>query len=144
GEYPKIEVSSKKEARSIYGFLDIKNGKEHAFKVKWQNMYITYEVLGELRKIYPREDILLIWDQAPWHKGSKAQEFIKEDGKIKTIYFPRSAPEENPQEHVWKQGRSKVTHNKFIENIDKATNEFVDYLNNSKFRYSFLGISAVS
>ncbi|MBU4305720.1 MAG: hypothetical protein KJ893_08930, partial [Candidatus Omnitrophica bacterium] len=61
-----------------------------------------------------------------------------------TIYFPRSAPEENPQEHVWKQGRSKVTHNKFIENIDKTTNEFVDYLNNSKFRYSFLGISAVS
>ena len=41
GEYPKIEVSKKRESRSIYGFLNIKTGQEHAFKTKWQNMYIT-------------------------------------------------------------------------------------------------------
>lgn len=144
GEYPKIEVSSKKDARSIYGFLNIKNGKEHAFKTKWQNMYVTYDVLEKLREIYPTQDILLIWDRAPWHKGSKAQEFIKQDGKIETIYFPRAAPEENPQEHVWKDGRNQVTHNKFIDNIDKGTDEFVDYLSNTEFHYSFLGISAGS
>lgn len=46
GEYPRIEVATKRDARSIYGFLNIKNGEEHAFKTKWQNMYITGEVLG--------------------------------------------------------------------------------------------------
>lgn len=142
GEYPKIEVSSKKESRSIYGFLNIKTKQQHAFKTKWQNMYITYDVLGELRKIYPKKKILLIWDQAPWHKGSRAQEFIREDKKIETIYFPRAAPEENPQEHVWKDGRTKTSHNEFIQDIDKATDKFVGYLNNTKFHYSFLGISA--
>ena len=55
GEYPKILVSNKKEARSIYGFLNIKSGKETAFKTEWQNMFITAEVLGKLRKIYPTE-----------------------------------------------------------------------------------------
>jgi len=144
GEYPKIEVASKKEARSIYGFLNIRNGKEHAFKTKWQNMYITANVLGKLRKIYPTQKILLIWDQAPSHKGSKAQEFIKQDGRIETIYFPRAAPEENPQEHVWKKGRSSITHNKFIKNIDTVTDEFADYLNTTEFKYSFLGLSAGS
>lgn len=140
GQYPKIEVSSRKESRSIYGFLNIKTKQEHAFKTKWQNMYITCDVLKKLRKIYPTEKILLIWDQGPWHRGSKAQEFIKEDNNIQTIYFPRGAPEENPQEHVWKNGRSQVSHNKFIQKIDATTDEFIRYLNSTQFPYSFLGL----
>lgn len=140
GEYPRIEVSSRKESRSIYGFLNLKTKQEHAFKTKWQNMHITCDVLKELRKIYPTEKILLIWDQGPWHRGSKAQEFIKQDNNIQTIYFPRGAPEENPQEHVWKNGRSKVSHNKFIQKIDQTADEFVNYLNVTQFPYSFLGI----
>jgi transposase len=142
GEYPKIEVASSKEARSIYGFLNIKTGKEHAFKTEWQNMHITAKVLGKLRKVYPTHKILLIWDQAPSHKGSKAQEFIKNDGKIEQIYFPRAAPEENPQEHVWKKGRSNISHNKYIQNINTTTDEFVSYLNKTEFKYSFLGLES--
>lgn len=143
GEYPKIEVSNKKESRSIYGFLNIKNGVEHSFKKDWQNMYITVEVLREIRKIYPQEKLLILWDGAGWHRGSKTQEFIKKDKNIETIYFPKYAPEQNPQEHVWKNGRDNVTHDKFIENIDNASDDFVTYLNNTKFEYKLLGFSAV-
>lgn len=144
GEYPKIEVSRKREARSIYGFLDIKEGKEHAFKTKWQNMYITAEIIPEIRKRYPDKKLLFVWDQAGWHKGKEAQRAIKEDGNIETIYFPTAAPDENPQEHVWKSGRSHVAHNEFIQNIDEATDKFVAFLNNTRFPYSLLGFSAVS
>lgn len=142
GEYPKIEVATKRNSRSIYGFLNIKTGKETTFKTKWQNMHVTYDILGKLRKVYPTEKLFLIWDKAPWHKGSRARQFIKEDGNIETFDFPRAAPELNPQEHVWKNGRSKITHNKFIENIDQAANEFVNYLNETEFNYSFLNLSA--
>lgn len=138
-EYPKIEVSNTKKNRSVYGFLNIRTGQEHAFKTEWQNMYITVEVLKELRKIYPRQKLFIIWDGAGWHRGSKVQEFILEDKNIETFYFPRYSPEENPQEHIWKSGRSNVTHNKFIQNIDIATDEFVAYLNKEIFSYSLLG-----
>lgn len=144
GEYPKIEVATKRDSRSIYGFLNVKDGTEHAFKTKWQNMYITYNVLVELRKVYQSEKIVIFWDKAPWHKGSRAQQFVKEDGRIEMFDFPRAAPEENPQEHVWKNGRSKITHNEFIDDIDQATDKFVEYLNMTKFNYSFLEFSAVS
>lgn len=125
GEYPNIEVTSKREARSVYGFLNIKTGQEHAFKMKWQNMYITAEILKKIRKTYPWQKILLLWDQAGWHKGREAQKVIKEDGNIETFYFPAAAPEENPQEHVWKNGRSEITHNVFIKDIDKTADQFV-------------------
>ncbi len=142
GDYPKIEVSNKKESRSIYGFLNIRTGDEHAFKTSWQNMFITVGVLKKLRKIYPAQKLLLLWDGAGWHRGSEVQKFIKQDKRIETIHFPRYSPEENPQEHVWKNGRSQVTHNHFIKDIDQTTNRFVRYLNTTKFTYSLLGVSA--
>ena len=144
GEYPKIEVVRKRDARSIYGFLNIKTGHEHAFKTQWQNMYVTAEILPKIRSLYPEKKILLLWDQAGWHRGSEAQKVIKEDGNIETLYFPTAAPDENPQEHVWKAGRSQCIHNKFIEDMDKATDEFVTHLNTVKFPYSLLGFSARS
>ena len=143
GEYPKILVSNKKEARSIYGFLNIKTGVEHGFKTLWQNMHITTEVLGQLRQIYKTEKILMLWDGPGSHRGSKVTEFLNNDGNIEVIYFPRYSPEQNPQEHVWREGRKEVTHNKYIENIDTTTDSFVDYLNTTKFSYSLPILSAV-
>lgn len=142
GEYPKIEVYRKRQSRSVYGFLNIKNGTEHAFKTNWQNMYVTATVIPEIRKCYPGKTMLLIWDQAGWHKGSVAEEAIAVDGHIDQIYLPTAAPEENPQEHVWKSGRSQVTHNTFIQDIDAATDAFVNYLNTTRFPYSLLGFKS--
>jgi len=144
GEYPKIEVNQKRENRSLYGFLNLKTGQEHAWKTKRQNMYETVKILKKLRKLYSKKKILLLWDGAGWHRGSKAQEWIKEDGNIQTIYYPPYSPEENPQEHVWKEGRSQVTHNRFLEDIDQATNEFIRYLRKNKFNYTLPGLSGIS
>jgi len=111
-EYPKIAISNTRKNRSAYGFLNVKIRTEHAM-----------------------EDRILA-------SGSVIQEFIKKDKNIATVYFSRYSPEENLQEHVWKNGRSAVTHNAFIKNIDAATDAFTEYLNATKFQYSLLGFSA--
>lgn len=143
GEYPKIEISNERKRRSLYGFLNVKQGHEHAFKTEKQNMYVTQAVLEHMRTLYPHQKILLLWDNAKWHLGSVVKAFIEKETRITVIYFPKYAPEENPQEHVWKKGRSQVTHNQFIADIDGATDEFVEYLNQTLFPYSLLGFSAV-
>lgn len=140
GEYPRIEVSNTKKNRSVYGFLNLKTHEEHAFKTERQNMYITTSILQKIRSIYPHQHILLLWDGAGWHRGSEVQKWIKSDRNIHTHYFPSYSPEENPEEHVWKAGRSHVIHNHFIKNIDDATNAFVTYLNTTKFPYKILGL----
>lgn len=141
-EYPEVEVSNERKNRSMYGFLNIKTGDEHVFSTKWQNMYETRKILRKIRKLYPNKKILLLWDNAGWHKGSKVQEYIQKDKLIQQIFFPAYSPELNPQEHVWKEGRHEVTHNKFIENIYKTGIEFVKYLNSHKFKYSFLNLGS--
>ena len=145
GEYPKIECSTGgRKRRSVYGFLNLKTGDEHAFKTEKQNMYVTREILERVRHIYPKQKIALLWDNAGWHKGSVVQEYIRADKNIRVIHFPTYAPEENPQEHVWKSGRSMCTHNKFIQDIDTATDELIGYFNKTRFRYSLLGLSPIS
>ena len=145
GEYPKIECATGgRKRRSVYGFLNMKTGDEHAFKTEKQNMYVTREILENIRAIYPKQKIALVWDNAGWHKGSVVQEYLKQDRNIIVIHFPRYAPEENPQERVWKSGRSACTHNQFIQDIDAATDGLVGYFNKTKFNYSLLGFSPIS
>ncbi len=142
GEYPKIEATSTRENRAFYGFLNIKTGREHAFITEKQNMYITVDVLKQLRRNYPKSRLLLIWDNAGWHRGSAVQEFLKGDKNIDLIYFPAYAPEENPQEKVWKAARKNVSHNRFIDNIKQISNDFAEFLNNTFFEYSLLGFKS--
>ncbi len=143
-EYPTVEINNKKESRSIYGFLNIKTGREHAFKTLWQNMYITKDQLTKIRQVYPTQHILLLWDGPGIHKGKEVTHWIKQDKNIEIVYFPPYAPQENPQEHVWREGRKEVSHNHFIENIDKATDNFVNFLNTTRFPYKLLDFSPVS
>lgn len=145
GEYPKIVCSTGgRKRRNVYGFLNLKTGEETAFKTEYQNMFVTKEILQKVRKKYPNSRILLLWDSAGWHKGSAVQEYLKQDRNFEILHFPRYAPEENPQEHVWKNGRSAVTHNRYIEDIDSATDELADYFNKTKFNYSIAGLSLIS
>lgn len=145
GAFPKIICTTGgRKRRNVYGFLNVKTGQEHAWKTELQNMYTTRDILTEVRKIYPTQKIVLFWDNAGWHKGSVAQDYIRQDGNIIQIPFPTYAPEENPQEHVWKEGRSAVTHNRYIEDIDIATDELVRYFNETRFPYSLLGFRSVS
>lgn len=145
GAYPKIEVSTGgRKRRSVYGFLNLRTGTEHAWKTEYQTMYVSKEILEKLREQYPKKKIVLFWDNAGWHRGSVAQDYVTQDGNMEINWLPRYAPDENPQENVWKAGRSAVTHNEYIENIDTATDALVTYFNKTIFPYSFLGESRIS
>jgi transposase len=145
GEYPKIEVrTGTRLRRHVYGFLNLKTGDEHAWKTSYQNMYVTKDILKQIRSLYPKKKVALFLDNAGWHKGSVVQDYIKQDGNFEIVWFPRYAPDENPQEKVWKAGRSAVTHNEYISDIDTATDALVKFFNKTKFEYSFLGKSRIS
>lgn len=145
GEYPKVVVKTgTRQRRHVYGFLNLRTGSEHARKTNYQTMYVTKDVLKNIRARYPKQKIALFWDNAGWHKGSVVMDFLKQDGNFEIVWFPRYAPDENPQEKIWKAGRSAVTHNEYISDIDKATDSLVRFFNKTKFEYSFLGKCLVS
>lgn len=143
GKYPPIvEVNGRSKNKSFYGFLNLKTGQENAFITDWQNMYITVEILKKIRKVYPTQKLVIIWDNAGWHRGSKVQEWIEADKNTETIHFPAYTPDLNPQEHVWKAGRKEVTHNQFIDKIEETAEKFKGYIESQRFAYELLGFRA--
>ena len=143
GAYPSIiDTNGSRQRRSIYGFLSLKNGKQHAFMTDAQNMYVTVEILEKLRQIYPTEKLLLVWDNCGWHRGSKVAKWIKNDKHTNVLWFPPYSPELNPQEHVWKAGRKSITHNHHITDITKTTSAFVSHITSQTFSYELCGLRA--
>src|SRR4029077_9891621 len=61
GSFPKVDVSNKRANRSIYGFLNVKAGKVHAFKTEWQNSEMTCKVLDKLCAQYADKHIVILW-----------------------------------------------------------------------------------
>ena len=139
GQFPKIDMSSKRQIRCIYGFLNLRTGKEHAFMTMKANSVESCNVLKQIENLYKEQKIVIIWDNAIWHKSSGIKNFLANtQHRFHLINFPPYAPELNPQEHVWKAGRANITHNHFIDDIDKATTKFVSFLNSQSFDYKFV------
>lgn len=105
-------------------------------------MLVTAEILAKVRKPYTAQKLVIFWDNAGWHKGSKAQEWIAQDGNTETVCFPPYTPDFNPQEHVWKAGRAHVTHNRHITKLTEVAEEFKQYLEPRTFCYVLLGLRA--
>lgn len=143
GQYPPVlEVNTAKKRQSFYGFLNLKTGQQHTCTADWQNMHITAEILSKIRELYPTQRLVIFWDNAGWHRGSKVQEWIEADGNTETVYFPPHTPDLNPQEHVWKAGRAHATRNKHITNLEKTAEAFRQYLEERMFAYELLGLRA--
>lgn len=111
--YPKgktitIRVDQKKEAVSFYGALNVKTGQCHFLATDGkQNSEVTVKFLKALEERYQGKKALLIWDSAPSH-FKEVKTYLRGNKKwqLELLPLPPYSPELNPQEHVWRQGRS--------------------------------------
>lgn len=137
GEEPIIEAKRKGESQNFYGVLNMKTGKCTAMAVDKQDSKITIKFLKKLLKIYQSRKIFLIWDGASWHKSKEIREFLSETNKGKTkielFNFPPYTPEFNPQEHVWKALRQKITHNRLEKDFPVLIKDCLKFLKKNNF-----------
>jgi transposase len=57
----------------------------------------------------PRGQILSWQDPAPHHTGDEVEEWLEQQSRIEVTAFPKSTPEENPQEGTWKGLKEEVS-----------------------------------
>ena len=135
-----VEDTTKRKIVHLYGFLNIQSGEALTYKTKAQTGEITISILKKLARAYPRKRIVIVWDNASWHKSQAVRDFLSKTNQFKLYNFPPYAPELNPQEHIWKEMRDKVLNNRLIKDIETAAKEAVEFLNNAIFKYSFFGL----
>jgi len=107
-----------------YSAVDHSTGDSFSLFLPWVNTEMMNLYLQHLKSEYPDSRILLIMDQAGWHRSSELQ--IPEG--IEIAYLPPYSPELNPVERYWKMLKQAVVHNRLYENLDDMMIALANYI----------------
>ena len=112
-ERPIVPCQHIREYIHAYGAVDLQNGESFFLALPSSNTKCMNVFLEKLSKNYPNRSIMLICDNASWHKS---QELVI-PVSIKIVYLPPYAPEMNPIEQVWDMIRERGFVNQIFKSL---------------------------
>ena len=138
GQTPIVRADPGRAKTNFYGALNLHSGQEVAMRSDIMNAEVSAQYLEMLLEKNPNEPIILFWDRAPWHRGKPIDKVLTENSRLEIIFFPTASPDLNPQEHVWKAVRKKVSHNHLEARLPELADRFLNKLNSGIFKDTFL------
>jgi transposase len=98
-----------------------KNAKKKTGKSKTRRMQEAFaDHLRHVAKVYPageHKQVVLLIDNAPWHRGGPINEALAENPHLKFKRLPSYSPQLNPIERFWKKLRRRATHNRLFDTL---------------------------
>lgn len=82
--------------------------------------------LGEMAGVFPDKKIMLIWDQAGWHKSKSLK--VPENIILKSL--PPYSPELNPIEKLWQWLKKHVCRNRLFTDLTELMDTLAETLTN--------------
>ncbi len=82
------------------------------------------EFLKQLSIAYPHDYILLVMDNAVWHKSRT----LEKPANISFEFIPPYTPEINPIEQVWAEIRKRGFKNKAFKTLDDVVNRLQEVI----------------
>ena len=95
--------------------------KQKTGKSKTRRMQEAFAAqLRHVGRLYPREKhgrVVLVIDNAPWHRGKPIDEALADNPHLEFKRLPSYSPQLNAIEHFWKLLRRRATHNRLFESL---------------------------
>ena len=82
------------------------------------------EFLRQVSQAYPDDYILLVMDNAIWHKSST----LEIPSNIELAFIPPYTPEMNPIEQVWKEIRKRGFKNKAFQTLEAVIDKLQEVI----------------
>ena len=95
----------------LYSSVSPHTGEMYSLILPWVNTEIMSLYLKKFSDAYADKKILLIMDQAGWHKSKH----LEIPDNITIIFLPPYSPELNPVERLWQWLRRHACRNKYFE-----------------------------
>lgn len=106
--------------------------KTFHMKSKKLNSDVFMKFIEHLIILNPKKRLVLVLDNAPWHKSKKVMNFLNNlKGIVEVLWLPAYSPDMNPIEHLWRLMKSLIANHFF-----PTMQELSDALN-----YIFKGLS---
>jgi transposase len=98
-----------------------KNAKKKTGLSKTRRMQAAFAAhLRHVGRMYPQEmhpRVVLLIDNAPWHRGKPIDEALAENPHLEFKRLPSYSPQLNPIERFWKKLRRRATHNRLFDTL---------------------------
>lgn len=125
GIRPNIHSHYMREYRYCYGAVDAQIGDSFFLisggcNTEWMN-----EFLRQVSQAYPDDYILLVMDNAIWHKSSTLE---IPSSNIELAFIPPYTPEMNPIEQVWKEIRKRGFKNKAFQTLEAVIDKLQEVI----------------
>jgi transposase len=125
-----VRVPTPKQNHHVfsYGALNLVTGAWHDRLTPKANSEATLTFLNDLLGHYPKQRILLIWDQARYHTSHQVETWLRQHPRITALLLPKYEPQLNPVEHIWRVVKQRVAANvtRTLEAIQKAYRTFFE------------------
>lgn len=109
----------------VYSGISPISGKSFSLLLPWVNTEVMNVYLNKLSEEYCNKTVLLIMDQAGWHKSKD----LMVPKNIKIDYLPPYSPELNPIERLWQLLKRKVCRNRIYNSLDELAEAVSGALN---------------
>lgn len=129
GSQPQVKSAPTREKVAFSGFINPVTGvliTSQCLKFNYETMMNS--VKSFVTTLSEEKKVLVILDNAPWHK--KAVRLMCSDEEYKKVSFlflPPYSPELNPIERVWRITRRERTHNRFFEKVQVLQTTLTSY-----------------
>ena len=98
-----------------------KDAKKKTGKSKTRRLQEAFaEHLRHVGQVYPADkhpEVVLLIDNAPWHRGRLVNEALADNPHLKFKRLPSYSPQLNPIERFWKKLRRRATHNRLFDSL---------------------------
>ena len=137
GARTRMRVDRKRQSQSYIGFLHEADGNVDLMRLDWQNTSNIVKALTDLTLRYPGKRIVVVWDNAGWHKSKKLREHLGEGNVLERIHLINMPPyslDKNPIERVWGEGKKSIS-NRQRAHFEDTRNAFETFIRSNKFPY---------
>jgi transposase len=132
GHRPKVGTRDNKDLLYVFAVVNLasaalhantlespKDAKKKTGESKTRRMQEAFAAhLRHVGKAYPQDnhkEVVLLIDNAPWHRGGPINEALAENPHLKLKPLPAYSPQLNPIERFWKVLRRRATHNRLFD-----------------------------
>jgi len=114
GIRPTVPCHHIREYRYLYGAVSPLDGELFSLVMPYANTDCMNVFLKELSNTYPDEHILLLLDNAAWHRSTT----MEVPGNIELCPLLPYTPELNPIEMIWDEVREKGFRNEIFRSLE--------------------------
>lgn len=124
----RVMLSGGNARRVVFGCMNVMTGHRLFLLRRRQRTQDFHAFLHLVRRHYRGWQVTMVLDNHRSHDCQASQALAARLG-IQLLWLPKRAPELNPMDTLWGQGKDAICANKQFTSIDEQASAFIDHLN---------------